>query len=92
VVIYVKLFSGTIRKGDSLELIHAGARMEALEVGCFRPKYDPIGIITEGEIGYVVTGLKTVAEAKVGDTLFHGSIEKKLPIDGFKKITPFVFA
>ena len=70
VVIYVKLFSGTIKKGDSLELIHTGSKMEALEVGCFRPKYDPIGIIEEGEIGYVVTGLKTVAEAKVGDTLF----------------------
>lgn len=92
VVIYVKLFSGTIKKGDSLELIHTGSKMEALEVGCFRPKYDPIGVIEEGEIGYVVTGLKTVAEAKVGDTLFKGAPERKVPIDGFKKITPFVFA
>ncbi len=66
--------------------------MEALEVGCFRPKYDPVGVIHEGEIGYVVTGLKTVAEAKVGDTVFRGSAEKKVPIEGFKRITPFVFA
>jgi GTP-binding protein LepA len=92
VVIYVKLFSGTIKKGDSMELIHTGSKMEALEVGCFRPKYDPIGIIEEGEIGYVVTGLKTVAEAKVGDTLFKGASDRKVPIDGFKRITPFVFA
>ncbi|MDQ1343376.1 MAG: GTP-binding protein LepA, partial [Patescibacteria group bacterium] len=92
VVVYVKLFSGTIKKGDSLELIHTGSKMEALEVGCFRPKYDPIGIINEGEIGYVVTGLKTVAEAKVGDTLFKGASDRKIPIDGFKRITPFVFA
>ncbi len=92
VVIYVKLFSGTIKKGDSMELIHTGSKMEALEVGCFRPKYDPIGIIEEGEIGYVVTGLKTVAEAKVGDTLFKGAFDRKVPIDGFKRITPFVFA
>lgn len=92
VVIYVKLFSGTIKKGDNLELIHTGSKMEALEVGCFRPKYDPIGIIEEGEIGYVVTGLKTVAEAKVGDTLFKGAADRKVPIDGFKRITPFVFA
>ena len=92
VVIYVKLFSGTIKKGDPLELIHTGSKLEALEVGCFRPKYDPIGIIEEGEIGYVVTGLKTVAEAKVGDTLFRGPEAKKVPIEGFKKITPFVFA
>lgn len=92
VVVYVKLFSGTIKKGDSMELIHTGSKMEALEVGCFRPKYDPIGIIEEGEIGYVVTGLKTVAEAKVGDTLFKGTSDRKIPIDGFKRITPFVFA
>ena len=92
VVIYVKLFSGTIKKGDSLELIHAGSKMEALEVGCFRPKYDPIGIIEEGEIGYVVTGLKTISEAKVGDTLFKGTSDKKVPVQGFKRITPFVFA
>jgi GTP-binding protein LepA len=92
VVIYVKLFSGAIKKGDPLELIHSGSKLEALEVGCFRPKYDPIGIINEGEIGYVVTGLKTVAEARMGDTLFRGPIDKKIPIEGFKKITPFVFA
>ena len=47
VVIYVKLFSGAIKKGDIVELIHSGSKMEALEVGCFRPKYDPIGIIEE---------------------------------------------
>lgn len=92
VVTYVKLFSGRIKKGDALELIHTGSKMEALEVGCFRPKYDPIGIIEEGEIGYVVTGLKTVAEAKVGDTVFRGVSDKKIPIEGFKRITPFVFA
>ena len=44
--------------------------MEALEVGCFRPKYSPIEVLYEGEIGYVVTGLKSISEARVGDTVF----------------------
>lgn len=55
VVVYVKLFSGRIEKGDMLEFIHTGAKIEALEVGCFSPKWNPIGVIEEGEIGYIVT-------------------------------------
>ncbi len=66
--------------------------MEALEVGCFRPKYSPTGVLHEGEIGYVVTGLKSIIEARVGDTVFSGPIEYKYPIKGFKKITPYIYA
>jgi GTP-binding protein LepA len=92
VVIYVKLFSGTIKKGDKLEFINTGARIEALEVGCFSPKWNPIGVIEEGEIGYIVTGLKTIADARVGDTVFSGDMVAKHSIKGFKRITPFIFA
>lgn len=70
VVVYVKLFSGQIKKGDKLEFLNTGARIEALEVGCFSPKYNPVGVINEGEIGYVVTGLKSLTDARVGDTVF----------------------
>lgn len=89
---YLKLFSGEIKKGDKLEFINTGAKIEALEVGCFRPKYSPTGVLYEGEIGYVVTGLKTLADARVGDTIFSGPQESKIAIDGFKKITPYIFA
>ena len=70
VVVYIKLFSGTVKKGDRLRFIHTGLDIEATEVGFFAPKYNPSGILHEGEIGYVVTGLKNVTDAKVGDTLF----------------------
>lgn len=92
VVIYLKLFSGTIRKWDKLEFINTGAKMEALEVGCFRPKYTPQDALYEWEIGYVVTGLKSISEARVGDTVFAGSTESKHAIKGFKRITPYIFA
>jgi GTP-binding protein LepA len=68
--VYLKLFSGNIQKGNKLEFINTGAKMEALEVGCFRPKYSPTDTLYEGEIGYVVTGLKSISEARVGDTVF----------------------
>lgn len=89
---YLKLFSGEIKKGDKLEFINTGAKIEALEVGCFSPKYNPLGILKEGEIGYVVTGLKTLKDAQVGDTLYSGSLDDKHPIAGFKRISPFIFA
>ncbi len=92
VVVYLKLFSGEIKKWDKLEFINTGAKVEALEVGCFRPKYSPTGVLYEGEIGYVVTGLKSIIEARVGDTVFSGPIEYKYPIKGFKKITPYIYA
>ncbi len=92
VVVYVKLFSGRIAKGDSLEFIHTEAKIEALEVGCFSPKWNPIGVIEEGEIGYIVTGLKTIADARVGDTVFRWAQDKKISLKGFKRITPFIFA
>lgn len=92
VVVYTKLFSGQIKKGDKLEFLNTGAKIEALEVGCFSPKYNPVGVINEGEIGYVVTGLKSLTDARVGDTVFSGNQEKKTPIKGFKRITPYIFA
>lgn len=92
VVVYLKLFSGTIKKWDKIEFIHTGAKVEALEVGCFMPKYNPTGILNEWEIGYVVTGLKSLQDAKVGDTVFVGKEENKKPIKGFRQIMPFIFA
>jgi GTP-binding protein LepA len=92
VVIYLKLFSGEIRKWDKLEFINTGAKIEVLEVGCFRPKYTPREALYEWEIGYVVTGLKSIAEARVGDTVFAGNPESKNAIKGFKRITPYIFA
>ena len=92
VVVYLKLFSGEIKKWDKLEFINTGAKIEALEVGCFRPKYSPTDVLYEGEIGYVVTGLKSIHEARVGDTVFAGPSESKNAITGFKKITPYIFA
>lgn len=92
VVVYLKLFSWEIKKGDKLEFINTGAKIEALEVGCFRPKYSPTDALREGEIGYVVTGLKSISEARVGDTIFAWPIESKYAIKGFKKITPYIYA
>lgn len=92
VVVYLKLFSWEIKKWNKLEFINTGAKIEVLEVGCFRPKYTPREALYEWEIGYVVTGLKSIAEARVGDTVFSWPTESKNAIKWFKRITPYIFA
>ncbi|EKE27384.1 MAG: hypothetical protein ACD_3C00215G0002 [uncultured bacterium (gcode 4)] len=93
VVVYLKLFSGNIKRWDKLEFLNTWAKIEVLEVWFFAPKYNPSSSLNEWEIWYVVTGLKSITDAKVWDTLYGwNNIEHKNPIKWFKQITPFIFA
>ena len=94
VVTYIKVTEGSIQKGDSMYLLNTQKKIEVLEVGFFTPKYTPCKKLNSGEIGYVVTGLKTIHEAKVGDTLWKGkgNFIDATSLPGYKKVTPFVFA
>ncbi|MBT6068397.1 elongation factor 4 [Candidatus Peregrinibacteria bacterium] len=101
VVTYIRLMEGDILKGDKLKFLNTGQEIDALEIGYFKPQYQPALGLKEGEIGYVVTGLKSVGEARVGDTLYKISSEAKkrkeesykpIPLPGYKKVTPFVYA
>ncbi len=100
VVSYIKIFSGEVKKWDTLYFINTGKRIEVSEVGYFSPKYMASEKIETGSIGYVVTGLKSIREAKVGDTLWKPAdiewpkdkVENAQAIPWFKKVTPFIFA
>ncbi|MDD4151979.1 MAG: translation elongation factor 4 [Candidatus Gracilibacteria bacterium] len=95
VVSYVKVFSGNIKKGDTLHFLNTKTKIEAIDVGYFAPKYTSSGIIHTGEIGYIVTGLKSIREAQVGDTVWKAKgkdFKEAIAIEGFKKVTPFIFA
>jgi len=70
-------------------------QFEVLEVGYFRPAYEKARELKSGEVGYVVTGLKSVGEARVGDTIWQSKttkLEDAVPLPGYKKVKPFVFA
>jgi len=96
----VRVFQGEIKKGDKLKLLKTGKQIEAIEVGFLNPQYSPTPSIKEGEVGYVVTGLKNVVDAKVGETLWQPSPNPSpregnispMPLPGYKEVTPFVFA
>ncbi len=100
VVSYVKIFSGEIHKWDTLTFLNTGKKIEALDVGYFAPSYTSSSKIDTGSIGYVVTGLKSIRDAQVGDTLWKAEDvewpkdkpENAKPIEWFQQVTPFIYA
>lgn len=98
VVAYVRIKSGSINKGDQIKFIATGKTGEAAEVGYLNPDYVATTKLEEGEIGYIVTGLKSLSQAKVGDTITTQNAKDKTqnqkvkPLSGYKQIKPFVYA
>lgn len=97
VVAYVRLFGGSVKRGDSVYFLNTKKKIEVLEVGYFKPKYVPSKVLHSGEIGYIVTGLKSVREARVGDTVWKAGdssvkIDDAEPLPGYDVVRPFVFA
>ncbi|MDX1765434.1 MAG: translation elongation factor 4 [Candidatus Saccharimonadales bacterium] len=92
VILYVRTFDGQIAKNDEISMMATSAKGLALEVGALKPAISPLPSLETGEIGYIVTNLKSVAEARVGDTvtLSTGPASQALP--GYKDIKPFVYA
>jgi GTP-binding protein LepA len=91
VICYVRVFDGKITKGEKLKMMSTNTEGEALEVGYLTPDFHPKNDLTCGAIGYIVTGLKDVSEARVGDTITLNSDPAEEPLPGYKKVTPFVF-
>jgi GTP-binding protein LepA len=92
VILYVRIFSGEIKKGAQIKMMATSAHGIALEVGALKPAMTPGTELSNGQIGYIVTNLKSTREAKVGDTvtLVAGSANDPLP--GYKDVHPFVYA
>ena len=92
VVLYVRLFEGKIKKNAEISMMAAGSKGLALEVGALTPKMTARDELSEGEIGYIVTNLKTTREAKVGDTVTLVKSPADKPLPGYKNVLPFVYA
>ncbi len=92
VITYLRIFDGQIKKGDTLFMMATNTEAQALEVGVLNPNNLPTDKLTMGEIGYIVTNLKTTHEAKVGDTITLSSSKAKEPLPGYQDVKPFVYA
>ena len=92
VVLYVRVMNGTLPKNSPIKMMAANSSGIALEVGKLKPEMKPAEALGEGEIGYIVTNLKTTREAKVGDTVTLAKEPAKTPLPGYKNVLPFVYA
>jgi GTP-binding protein LepA len=92
VVAYVRVVDGQIRKGDKFKLIATDVTGDPVEIGTFAPQMTVTGELTAGEVGYVATGLKTVQQCRVGDTLTRADQPAREPLPGYQKVKPMVFA
>jgi GTP-binding protein LepA len=92
VVLYVRMIDGQIAKNDGLKMMGTKTDGTALEVGLLNPELSPTGIIKTGEIGYIVTNLKSAHEAKVGDTITLVEKPATRPLPGYHNVHPFVYA
>lgn len=92
VILYVRVVDGSIKKGDTIDMMATGANGLALEVGSLSPAMSPSAELATGEIGYIVTNLRTTRDARVGDTVTvrRSLAQKALP--GYKLVKPFVYA
>lgn len=92
VITFIRVFDGNIKKNQTIRMIGTQTEAQALEVGYFRPKFEARQSIETGEVGYIVTGLRDVSKAHVGDTITLKSAEDVLPLPGYKQVKPMVYA
>ena len=92
VVLYIRVFEGEIKKNDEILMMATETKGLALEVGILTPKMHPEESLKAGEIGYIVTNLKTTREAKVGDTVTLVKTPAEHPLPGYRNVLPFVYA
>ena len=92
VISYVRVFSGTFKAGQTIEMMFNGVRSVIKEVGIFSPKMKPQDELGPGTVGYIVINIREVADVKVGDTITLANDPSKEPVPGFKEVRPMVFS
>jgi len=91
-IISCRLFSGSVRSGDIIRLMYNGATYKVEEVGVFRLEREPKNRLSAGEVGYIISGIKTVSDTRIGDTITLDHDPAPAPLPGFKEVKPVVFA
>jgi GTP-binding protein LepA len=92
VVSYVRVFSGTIKRGQKVRMMSTGLDYEVKDVGVFKPKMLSTDILESGDVGYVIANVKTTADVKIGDTLTETRKPAPEALPGYKEIHPLVFS
>jgi GTP-binding protein LepA len=92
IIAYFKVMNGEIRKGDHVKFFATKKEYHADEIGVLRMTQEPRAIMRTGDVGYIISGIKTAKEVHVGDTITHVNNPCLTAVDGFEKVKPMVFA
>ncbi len=92
VITYIKVLDGAVKKGDKIKIWSTGKEFDVLEVGYFSPTMKPSEVLSSGSVGYIITGIKTIADTQVGDTVTLANNPCDTPLDGFRPSQSMVFA
>ncbi len=92
IIAYFKIINGTIRKNDLVKFVHTGKEYKADEIGVLRLEQVPKKELSAGDVGYIISGIKTSSEVKVGDTITHVDRPTEEAVAGFEDVKPMVFA
>jgi GTP-binding protein LepA len=92
VVSMLRVFDGTLRRGERVQFMASGRVYTVDELGVFSPKAGPVAELSVGEVGFIYAGIKDLIQAQIGDTLTHAEKPTAAPYPGFKEVKPMVFA
>ncbi len=91
VVIYARIFDGSVKKGDIISLMNSKKNYEVTEVGVYAPGPVSVGKLSAGEVGYICASIKHVSDARVGDTITLADDPTEKPLPGYKRVQPMVY-
>ncbi|MGC4104032.1 translation elongation factor 4 [Ferruginibacter sp.] len=92
IIVYYRIFNGTLKKGDKVKFFNTGKEYEADEVGILKLGMEEKKEVKTGDVGYIITGIKNAKEIKVGDTITLANNPSQEGIQGFEEVKPMVFA
>jgi len=91
VIIYFRVFDGTIRNNDRIKMLRSGRMYETLEIGQFRPTRKSCGELTAGQVGYLISNIKELKDVHIGDTITLAADPAQEPLPGYKEPKPMVY-
>ncbi|MDR0638462.1 MAG: translation elongation factor 4 [Spirochaetaceae bacterium] len=92
VVVHIRLFDGAVKKGQKIRFMSNGAEYEVESVGLFKVTLDECSLLRAGGVGYIIAGIKTVGDVRVGDTVTDAARPCAAALPGFREVKPFVFS
>lgn len=92
VIVHIRVMDGSVKAGDSIRLMSSSSEYKVEQVGLFKIKYEQVASLEAGDVGYIIAGIKTVADVRVGDTITNSAKPASAPLPGFKEVKPVVFS